>query len=197
MPTTLPPIQERRKFSRGEIPAHLAVSLVQPDRSIAANGVNFSDGGLCLRLQQALEVRSTIRLQLAPGSAGPPRTFKPVECAARVAWVIQRLDLRDAPPFVFDVGIEFIDPPPLIRQLLGRGSRLAELKRPPVQAKGLEPSTVRGRTYAPRLERVANHAQRWHLVVMVDGVPCFSGHYGSEREAVTAWTQFKRREARR
>jgi hypothetical protein len=198
MSLTSAPIQERRKFVRGELPPRFEVNLLQPRLSVAANGVNFSEGGLCLRLQDTLEVRSLVRLQFTPEGAGSVRSQRPVTCTGRVTWVIQRLDLRDIPPFLFDVGIEFVDPPPMLRQLMvQRGVNLVAQKARPGREKFLTPSVVHGRHYAPCLTRVSNHPRRWHLVVSVDGVPCFSDHYSSERAAMTAWARFRRQQAKR
>ncbi len=188
-------LQERRRSPRSEVTPRWAINLLKPEGVVAANSVNFSRGGLCLRLQERLEVRSLVKLQLTANRLRTTKTGRPVQCTGRVAWVIQRLDLRDAPPFLFDVGIEFVDPPATLRQALARrGGALTSLKGRPVSHKLLESATIRSRCFIPRLEAVVNHPLRWHLVVSVDGVPCFSGHYPSEREATSAWTQFKRRQ---
>ncbi len=71
--------------------------------------------------------------------------------------------------------------------------------RPPL-APGAEvphPAVVRGRQFTPRLERTTHQPLRWHLVVLVESVPCFSGHYPSERAALAAWTQFQRDQHKR
>lgn len=175
------------------------------------NSVNLSEGGVCVRLddmQDPLEVRSLVRLQLTPTRVGMSesragdrssglRLSKRVECTGRVAWVIQRLDLRSTPPFSFDVGIEFVDPPHVLRQFLNQRSEITPLKGRTVREKRLESAVIRGRHFIPRLEREPNHAPHWHLIVSVDGTPCFSGHYPSDRAAVTAWATFKRRQAKR
>lgn len=191
------PIQERRKFSRADGPEEFGIRLVQPDGAIPATSVNLSEGGLCVRLENRLEVRAIVRLQVIPGG-GVRRSQRPVECAGRVAWIVQRMDLRATPPFLFDVGIEFVDPPPFLRQFLSqRGGHLEAIKPRAARAKALEPATIRGRQFLPRLERELSHPTRWHLVVSVDDTPCFSGHYPSERAAVADWARFKRRQARR
>ena len=216
MTTASPALQERRKFLRNAGSPPIAINLVHSNRSVLANSVNFNEAGLCLRVQETLEVRSLVRLQLTPGSSlakqvrasTRPQTKyvgvgarwqRPLQCTGRVTWVVQRLDLRDNPPFLFDVGIEFVDPPPLLRQFLAqRGGRLG-LERPAAVAnKSLAPALIRSRQYVPRLERSSNPALgRWHLVVAIDGVPCFSEHYPSERAAMAAWATFKRRQAKR
>jgi hypothetical protein len=121
-----------------------------------------------------------------------------VRCTGRVAWVIQRLDLRERPPFLYDVGVEFVDPPPMLRQLMAQqGIALAALRGRSVRERPLASSVIRGRQFVPRLERASNHPLRWHLVVTVDGVPCFSHHYPSKRTAMAAWATFKRQQAKR
>ena len=102
------------------------------------------------------------------------------------------------PPFLFDVGIEFVDPPASLRQsIVQKGSELASEKGETVQEKTLASSMIHGREYLPRLERASRPHTPWHLVVLVGGVPCFSGHYPSERAALAAWAQFKREQAKR
>lgn len=188
--------QDRRRFSREAVPARVAVNLLQP-KSLQVSHVNCSEGGLCLRLEQTLEVKSLVRMQVAADDAKTSKGRQIIECTGRVAWVMQRMDLRTMPPFLFDVGIEFVNPPPLLRQLmLSRGGQLAALKGA-AKNRLVEPTLLHGRQYLPRLERETNHAKHWHLVVSVDGVPCFSGHYPSERLALAAWVQFKRQQTKR
>ncbi|MBI1992263.1 MAG: PilZ domain-containing protein, partial [Candidatus Omnitrophica bacterium] len=116
MTLTATSLRERRKFPRHEPPPRFDASLLLPQGAVPAHSINVSEGGLCVRLEETLEVRSLVRLQLTPvEGSGSGRGQRPMECAGRVAWVIQRLDLRSAPPFLFDVGVEFVDPPPLLR----------------------------------------------------------------------------------
>ena len=190
-------IQERRRFPRSEAAVRFAINLLRPQGLIAVNSVNFSEGGLCLRLEEALDVRSLVRLQVTPARSNAARGSRCLECTARVAWVVQRLDLRDTPPFLYDIGIEFVDPPAVLRRLIARGAGLTALKTHAVRAKTLESAVVHGRCFIPRLERESNHPPRWHLIVSVGGVPCFSARYPSDRAAMLAWAQFKRRQARR
>ncbi|MBI4342240.1 MAG: PilZ domain-containing protein [Candidatus Omnitrophica bacterium] len=192
MTTASPAVQERRKFIRSEGALRLSINLLPPHRAVPAGSVNFSEGGLCLRVQETLEVRSLVRLQLTP------RRQRPLQCTGRVTWVVQRLDLRDGPPFLFDVGIEFVDPPPVLRQFLARqGAQLAPPGTLPITKKWLTPAAVRGRDYVPRLERSVQPGRRWRLVVSVEGVPCFSDYYPSERAAAAGWERFKRLQAKR
>ena len=194
MALTSSPVQERRRSVRSECPPRLGINLLDPQWPVPADGVNVSGDGLCLRLQEMLQLRSLVRLQITPSAKAP----RPVTCTGRVAWVIQRLDLRTAPPFLYDVGIEFVDPPAMLQHLLvRRGMRPPAPKSGSAQEKPLLSAVIRGRHFIPRLERTPTHPQRWHLVVSVDGAPCFSDHVSSERAATAAWAQFKRQQARR
>ena len=194
MALTSTPVQERRRFGRAEAFPRLAIDLLQSERRFSVDAVNISEAGLCLRLQERLEVRSLVNLQLRPPRPGGPRTIR---CEGRVAWVIQRLDLRDSPPYLFDVGIEFPDPPALLRRLMARrGSR--PLVRPrAARTVPLSSALIRGRQYVPTLERTTHSRTSWHLVIAVDGVPCFSERHASERAAKAEWEAFRRRQTRR
>jgi len=196
VPLHTAPAQERRRYPREALAPRFSINLLQTDDAVEVDSINFSQGGLCLRLQGLLEVRSLVRLQLTPqgSSAVRPRAM---ECTGRVAWVIQRLDLRDIPPFLYDIGVEFVDPPPLLRHFLARNGGAPPLKRrPQIRERMLEPALIRGRRFTPRLTREQSQALPWHLVVEVDGVPCHSGHHPSERTAVAAWEAFRRRQAK-
>ncbi len=184
-------VQERRTSPRGACPSRLDINVLQPRMATPPRSVNWSEGGLCLRLEDVLEVRSLVRFQLSSDA-------RSVMCTGRVAWVIQRLDLRDNPPFLFDVGIEFVDIPATLRQwLIQRGVSSTKVPNVSVRTRLLEPTALHGRTYVPNVVRETNQALRWHLIVSVESAPCFSGRYASERDALAAWATFKRQRARR
>ncbi len=191
--------QERRRFSRLEAPLRFAVNVVHPRASKVPQSVNVSSGGVCLRLEETpLEVRSLVRMQLSSEATQALRRSRMVECTGRVAWVVQRLDLRESPPFLFDVGIEFVEPPATLRRLFSfEAASNGRVIEPAPSGKALPPAVLHQRTYAPRLQRELRGPLRWHLIVSVDGIPCFSGRYPSERAALTAWTSFKRHHARK
>lgn len=181
-------VEEHRKLSRVELQGRVEIDVLHRPARVEANAVNLSEGGMCVRLQEALEIRSRVRLRWF---AKPPK--RPLECAGQVAWVVQRLDLRDAPPFVYDVGVTFVNPPPRLRQFASRaGVVLKPSEDRPIKASLLRPATLNNRWYVPRLESHSSSSGRWHLIVTVDGVPCFSHRYPSEREAIESWERFKR-----
>ena len=189
--------QERRHFHRRPLAKRFGVHLRHQQHAITANGINMSEGGLCLRIEEELQVRSLVRLQFLTEKFHALQGVS-LQCKGRVAWVVQRLDLRPLPPFLFDVGIEFIDPSAAVRQFIARqAGELLNAKEPLLRPRVLEAALVRGRQFVPRLARVPTAPLPWHLVVMVEDVPCFSGHYASERAALKAWTQFKRAPAKR
>ncbi len=195
-------VDERRKFPRNPYPSRLRIRLLHPPAVVVSEGINISEAGLCIRLQEALEIRSLVRFQLIPPSASFGRSVgrrsQSMDCQGRVAWVIQRLDLRTRPPFLFDTGIALVDPSPMIRQLVVQTSGvLLKRQRSGSVSKDLEPVVIRERRYLPHLERDAKAAGPWHLVVIVDGSPCFSGHYSSRQAAMTAWLRFRRQQSGR
>jgi hypothetical protein len=197
--SSIVPAIERRRHPRSSFPSRLAVHLLEPPTSVEPEGINLSEHGLCLRLREALEVRSLVRLQLirTAQQRRPTHRPTPVACTGRVAWVTQRLDVRTGPPFLYDTGIELIEPPAGIRSLLVRGA--PQPARATARAAGdgdLRPVALRGRRFVPQLTQEPGRNTRWHLVVRADGVPCFSGHYGSARGARAAWEQFVRRQSR-
>ena len=160
---------------------------------VETQAVNLSARGLCLRVQESLDINSRLRLQLR--DQGRKR---PLACQGLVSWVVQRLDLREAAPFVYDIGIEFIDPPNLLKRL---ASRLGLALAMPVARNGagrtLRPAEIRNRLHVPQLTHERGVASRWHLVITVDGAPCFSQRYTSAREALEAWRRFKKNPALR
>jgi len=193
-------VEERRRFSRHAFSPDLGISVLSPEPSILVGRLNCSEGGLCIRLEKAPEVRSMVLLQWDSDKhrARSAKMAGQIEFTGRVAWVIQRLDLRVVAPFVYDVGVEFVDPPALLRQIIARreGRQTAGMERS-MREKMIPPAHIRDRDFIPRLARDGSQPARWHLVVMVDGSPCFSERYASERSAIDAWVRFKRQQARR
>ena len=180
--------QERRRFPRTNPPVGLNVSLVKPTHATVVNSLNAGPSGLCLRVQEALEIHSQVRLALNWAR------HRELACSGRVAWVTQRLDLRSAPPFLYDVGIEFVSPPTALKQWFSAGKRSIVKKTfADGRTRKMEPWSAGGREFVPRLSR-GEDAAPWHLIVRVDGAPCFSGHYKSEREALASWVRFKRKQ---
>lgn len=200
-------VQERRRFPRGFLPPRVAINLIQSDRSLNADYLNVSEGGVCLRVQEELAVGSLVQFQFSPHRPreavrrGEHRAAwfsgqRPLQCRGRVAWVTQRMDLRGIPPFVFDVGVEFVQRSARFPGLLSRGpSEAAVPHQPSAHRKAFAPTLVRNRCFIPRLERTTDAAWRWHLIVSVDGTPCFSERYPSEREALAGWVRFRRHQA--
>lgn len=189
---------ERRKLSRVGFERRVELVVPKLQGRVQASSLNLSEGGLCLRIQETLDIRSSVTLRLFVQSRK-----KPLECMARVAWIVQRRDLREAPPFLYDVGVEFIDPPARLRAMVSKvGLTLKTAPAPRhlteringyrVPMTSSQPITVHGRCYVPQVNQGPPPDNRWHLVVTVDGAPCFSQRYASGREAQRSWEQFKR-----
>ncbi len=196
-----PVTEERRRFPRHASTARCEVQLIRPQGRLDVEHLNFSDQGVCLRVREALEVRALVQLHFTPEAVPAERSGKTLECAGRVAWVVQRLDLRASSPFLFDVGIELIDPPQTLRDFLPSSDTGPSSLKPqvahPSSMKAFAPWEWRARHYVPNLHRIARPSLPWHLVVLVDDMPCFSGRFPSERAALAAWEKFKREQGRR
>lgn len=186
-------LTDRRKTLRTLPRRRLAVQVLRPQGALAVDSVNISDGGLCVRLPEMLEVRSLVRLLVRAGASAATRAKQALECTGRVAWVVQRLDLRALPPFLFDVGIEFVNPSQALQRVLVPRGGAVTPARVTSGIHVLETVTLKGRTYTARLERAPGRPQPWHLMVFVEGVPCLSARFASAPAARTAWAQFKRR----
>ena len=191
------PNKERRHYNRSAWPADVTISVLEPQGLDLVDHVNVSEAGLCLRLPANLEVKSLVRFQLTPSGSRVGK-LRPMECTGRVSWVTQRMDLKNIPPYLFDIGIEFVNPPPVLARLLSlheevRGERhLASVGT----LKKLTGAAIRGRCFVPAITRDGNKAAPWHLVVSVDDSPCFSHHFATERAALDAWAQFQRQQAK-
>ena len=205
-------MQERRKRPRGVFPGRVQLSLF-PSGLLDASPLNLSEGGICLRLKQALEVSARVQVRLFAKAGKQPHT-----CAGRVAWVVERLDLRTTPLSVYDVGVEFVKPVSRLRQLTTDRSTPTTKRVAANGRASLEPVMIHDRRYIPSLQRELPAQRRpsgpsgvpepvrvpardsWHLIVRVDGAPCFAKRFASQREAIGAWgtcqRQLMRREAR-
>lgn len=189
---TLPTPHDRRRIPRVGFRTRVEINLLHPPSRLEANSVNLSEGGICVRSQESLEISSRVRMRLFPTEAK-----RPLMCAGRVAWVVQRLDLRDIPPFLYDVGLEFVDPSPALRQLAAQaGIVLKAADRRALRASALQTAVIHGRHYIPKLEKEASSSAPWHLIVRVEGAPCFSHRYPSQRDAIQSWERFKRQTTR-
>ncbi len=181
-------VSERRKVPRADLQGRVEINVLASATRLQASSVNLSEVGICLRLQETLEINARVRLRLFADASK-----RPLEFGGRIAWVVQRLDLRDAPPFVYDIGVEFVDPPARLREFVARaGMPMRAVAIRPQGGTLLRPAMVNDRRYVPRLDQEPSPAGRWHLVVTVDGVPCSSRRFTSERSAVASWQQFKR-----
>lgn len=184
--------QERRKLTRVGFQGRVEIDPVIPHLNgqrlaLQAHSVNLSEGGLCVRLEHELAIRSRVILRLFT----PPRK-RPFECNGRIAWVVQRLDLRTTPPFLYDVGVEFLSPSVSLRQFAVRlGLPFKPIERA-AQRLQLPAATIRDRQYTATLEQERARSQQWHMIVMVDGTPCFGQRCESLQDAKAAWLRFRR-----
>ena len=196
----MPPdvVQERRRLTRVDFQGRVEIDAVGPHPetrapSLPTSSINLSEGGVCVRVEHELAVRSRVVLRVF---SSPRR--RPVQCDGRVAWVMQRLDLRPAPPFLYDVGVEFLKPPDSLRRFAARlGLPLKPVEKATPRRLRLLPATIRDRRYLASLEQERSGSNRWHVIVTVDGTPCFGQRCESLQEAKAAWQRFQRQLGRK
>lgn len=187
----MPILQERRKRARGPFLGRVQITLPLSG-VLETSPVNFSEGGMCLRLKEALEVSARVQLRLFAEAKKRPLT-----CAGRVAWVVQRLDLRTAPPYLYDVGVEFVRPSTFLKPFTPEIAKPFETRGPANGRAALEPAIMQNRRYVPSMQREPAARGPWHLIVRVDGTPCFAKRFASQREALGAWGNFQRQMQKR
>ncbi len=95
----------QRKFPRLKLGCHISMMQGVLKEAIRGTTDNVGVGGVCLIQNQPLERFSTCRIRLDLSKGQPP-----IECDARVVWVIPRKDPA-ARETVFDTGLEFVNLP--------------------------------------------------------------------------------------
>ena len=113
--TTFPPSEEKRQFFRAPFDGQALIRTEGHAAFVQCEPRNMSVGGICLRLDTEVDIRSEVDVQLV---AAP--LAQPIQCHGRVNWTTARLDLRAQPPIPYDVGIEFVGLSPQLRAELQR-----------------------------------------------------------------------------
>ena len=112
---TVPPSTEKRQFFRAAFDGQALIRTERHPAFVQCEPRNVSVGGVCLRLDEEVDIRSEVDVQLV----GTPLT-QPIQCRGRVNWTTARLDLRAQPPIPYDIGIEFVGLSPTLRAALQR-----------------------------------------------------------------------------
>lgn len=186
-------INDNRRDERQKFPSDWHIKVLGSASLKSIDGVNISCRGACLRTGTPMEINTQLQLRMEHRQSTLKVGKAAAEsCLARVAWVQQRLDLRDTPPFVFDIGIEWVNEPArLIRSLFGDSP--ADATGMPAGARRLvKPWSANGREYSATLIEDLSAQVPWHLVIRVDGAPCLSRRFDSERAATNALRAFKK-----
>ena len=113
--TTIPLPQEYRQSPRVNFDGQALIRTEHHSGFVPCEPRNVSVGGMCLRLEEEVELRSEVDVQLVI-----PNTPQPLQCHGRVNWITARLDVRMQPPIPYDVGIEFEGLSPQLRTELQR-----------------------------------------------------------------------------
>ncbi len=183
---------ERRQSRR--LPYQGSVEIETPVRGgwISGEAHDLSEGGLSIRLTERLDLHTLVRLRLSPG-----RVRTPMECVGRVAWTTERLDLQAAPPYPYDMGIEFVKVPAFIRRRLSRAYQRLQQPRSSARVPTLRGARLNGRLYVPSVAYEAAPQSAWHLIVRTEDVPCYAKRFASASALVAGWNAFKRERGRR
>lgn len=154
---------------------------------VSGHGRDLSEGGLSVRLNEHFDLHTVVRMRLSP-----PRARGPVECLGRVAWTTARMDLVTQPPYPYDVGIEFVKVPAVIRrQLAATYEHLRRRAQPPTPVPHVRTASIGGQQYTPVLTYEGIPRPAWHLIVQAEGVPCFAQRFATASEAVAGWQTFR------
>ena len=154
---------------------------------VSGHGRDLSEGGLSVRLNERFDLHTVVRMRLSP-----PRARAPVECLGRVAWTTARMDLVAEPPYPYDMGIEFVKVPALIRrQLTSACQHLRQRQQPPTAVPKLRPVLIGGQRYTPSLTYEGIPRPAWHLIVRAEDVACFAQRFGTAAAAVAGWKTFR------
>ena len=113
--TTLPSSGEQRIFPRVSFDGQALIRTDHHAGFMPCEPRNVSMGGVCLRMDEEVELRSEVDVQLVT-----PHLPQPIQCHGRVNWITARLDVRMQPPIPYDVGIEFVGLSPQLRAELQR-----------------------------------------------------------------------------
>ena len=101
--TTQPSVDEQRQFPRVAFDGQTLIRTPQRATFMPCESRIVSVGGMCLRLEEDMELRSEVDVQIVTGASAAP-----IQCRGRVNWTTARLDVRPQPPIPYDIGIEFV-----------------------------------------------------------------------------------------
>ena len=177
---------ERRQSLRLPFDGPVEVETTSRAGWISGQGRDLSEGGLSIRLNERFDLHTVVRVRLAP-----PQARTPVECLARVAWTTARMDLAAEPPYPYDVGIEFVKVPSMIRRQIALAYEHLRQQPPPSPTPHLRPAIIGGQTYLPSVTYESVPQPMWHLIVRSDGVPCYAQRFRTSKETVASWQSFK------
>ena len=112
---------DQRRFPRIRYQCVVSLRQVTSRPSMAVATENVGVGGVCVMLDQGLDIFAPVDLELAIEDGLPP-----VTCRGMIAWVVRRRELNR--PAVFDTGIEFVGLAPEDRSRIEQ--KLAQVSRP-------------------------------------------------------------------
>lgn len=93
---------DQRRFPRGKYKCVVTVKQAGSTTPIASVTENIGVGGVCVLLEQGLDIFSVVQLEIVLEDGNPP-----MRMGGTVVWVVRRRELRKGPSF--DTGVEFTD----------------------------------------------------------------------------------------
>jgi len=109
---------DQRRFPRVRQQCVVSLRQATARHSIATSTENVGVGGVCVLLDEGLDIFAPVDVELILGDDQPP-----VACRGMVAWVVRRRELNRPP--LFDTGIEFVGLTPEAEARLQRTVTLA------------------------------------------------------------------------
>lgn len=93
---------DQRRFPRGKYKCVVTVKHAGSTTPIAVMTENIGVGGICVLLEQGLDIFSVVQLEIGLEDGNPP-----MRMGGTIVWVVRRRELRKGPSF--DTGVEFTD----------------------------------------------------------------------------------------
>lgn len=97
----------RRRFPRVNRRCLIKVTEKGSRKHFVTETENIGVGGICVTLNEALELFSEVEIELTLKDDGPP-----IKCRGNVVWMVKSGEIKEKRPVIkFDTGIEFADIP--------------------------------------------------------------------------------------
>jgi len=93
---------DRRRFPRANYQCMVTVRKKGSPHTFRTQTENLGAGGVCVVLDNRLEIFSTVDLIITLENCTPP-----VKCMGTVVWTVKKRDPKKVKPQLYDIGVEF------------------------------------------------------------------------------------------